>query len=156
MHTQALIATWRSVKLQPQQHCCEGITVCSACCLLSPDPPSFSLSFFSIFTDLPLHSESSSPLTCCFHFAFAFVCVFIIWCLVSFNSSIHLFCSLGSIIIYLPPFILHHIFLNLLLFWSPLLTFSLLISQTFCNRHSLQFRSAPFIPPPLSLFPPQS
>lgn len=38
MHTQALIATWRSVKLQPHQHCCEGIAVCSACCLLSSPP----------------------------------------------------------------------------------------------------------------------
>ena len=63
MHTQALIATRRSVKLPPRQHCCEGIAVCSARCLSS----SSSLLFlFSIFTDLPLQSKGWSPLTCCF------------------------------------------------------------------------------------------
>lgn len=49
MHTQALIATWRSVKLQPHRHCCEKIAVCSGCYLLSSHPSSFLLLSSQIF-----------------------------------------------------------------------------------------------------------
>lgn len=67
IHRRTLIGTWRSVKLQPRQHCWERIAVCSACLLLSSHPPSFYFFIlFSIFADLPLHFEACSSLTCCF------------------------------------------------------------------------------------------
>ena len=70
MHTQALIATWRSVKLQPHQHCCEGIAVCSARRLLSSPPLPLFFLLYLRRSSSPLWA--SSLLTCCFPLATLF------------------------------------------------------------------------------------
>lgn len=77
-HTKSLIATWRSVKLQPHQHCCEGITVYTACCLLSslsltllalPPSPLSPLIFFSTVSHALL-----SPVV--FYFTITYISIF--------------------------------------------------------------------------------
>lgn len=83
-HTQAPIATWQSVKLQPHQQHCGGIAVCFACLSLifssSYLPLSFSFLYF-IFIDHPLHFEGAPLSPVAFHFAF-YLQLFC-WCFLS-------------------------------------------------------------------------